>query len=89
MRSAILGMAFKAESDDNRAMLSYKLKQDPAVRGASEVLSTDPFVANDPELVPVEEVLARSNLLFVGTPHTACMRPRTGKARRRHLEPVR
>ena len=42
----ILGMAFKAESDDTRASLSYKLRKLLAWAGA-RVLCTDPFV-DDP-----------------------------------------
>ena len=39
----ILGMAFKGESDDPRASLSYKLRKLAAFKGA-RVLCTDPFV---------------------------------------------
>ncbi len=70
MRVGILGMAFKAESDDNRASLSYKLKRILRFK-AKEVLTTDPYVSNDPEIVSVDEVLAGSDLLFVGAPHAA------------------
>jgi UDP-N-acetyl-D-mannosaminuronic acid dehydrogenase len=70
MTVGILGMAFKAGSDDNRSSLSYKLKRILRFK-AAEVLTTDPYVANDPNLVPLEEVLERSDLLVVGTPHQA------------------
>ncbi len=66
----ILGMAFKAESDDIRSSLSYKLKRILRFK-AREVLCTDPFVRNDLDLVSLEEVLARADLLIVATPH-AC-----------------
>jgi UDP-N-acetyl-D-mannosaminuronic acid dehydrogenase len=66
----ILGMAFKADSDDTRSSLSYKLKRLLRVR-AREVLTTDPFVRTDPALLPVEEVLERSDLLIVGVPHSS------------------
>jgi UDP-N-acetyl-D-mannosaminuronic acid dehydrogenase len=66
----ILGMAFKADSDDTRSSLSYKLKRLLRVR-AREVLTTDPFVRTDPTLLPVEEVLDRSDLLIVGVPHSS------------------
>ena len=39
----ILGMAFKAESDDPRTSLSYKLRKLAAFKGA-QVLCTDPYV---------------------------------------------
>ena len=45
-RVAILGMGFKAESDDKRDSLSYKLKKLLEVE-ALEVLCTDPYVPDD------------------------------------------
>jgi UDP-N-acetyl-D-mannosaminuronic acid dehydrogenase len=64
----ILGMAFKGESDDIRSSLSYKLKRILRFR-AREVLCSDPFVKIDGELLPLEEVLDRSDLLILGAPH--------------------
>jgi UDP-N-acetyl-D-mannosaminuronic acid dehydrogenase len=61
-------MAFKAESDDRRSSLSYRLKRVLSFR-AHEVLTTDPYVTDDPELLPLEEVLAQADLLVVGAPH--------------------
>ena len=69
--AGILGMAFKAESDDPRDSLSYKLRKLLALE-ARAVLCTDPYV-RDPTLVPLERVLAEADLLFVATPH-ACYR---------------
>ncbi|HEY0462899.1 MAG TPA: UDP binding domain-containing protein, partial [Polyangiaceae bacterium] len=66
----LLGMAFKAESDDIRSSLSYKLRKLLRFQ-AREVLSTDPFVTNDPELLPLEEVISRSDLLILCAPHRA------------------
>jgi UDP-N-acetyl-D-mannosaminuronic acid dehydrogenase len=66
----ILGMAFKADSDDTRSSLSYKLKRLLRVR-ARKVLTTDPFVRTDPTLLPIDEVLDRSDLLIVGVPHSS------------------
>jgi UDP-N-acetyl-D-mannosaminuronic acid dehydrogenase len=65
----ILGMAFKAESDDNRASLSYKLRKLLTWAGA-RVLCADPYVA-DTRLVPLETVLAEAEILVVGVPHRA------------------
>ncbi len=65
----ILGMAFKAESDDTRASLSYKLRKLLSWSGAT-VLATDPYVDDD-RLVPLETVLAESDMLILGAPHTA------------------
>ena len=59
MTVGLLGMAFKAESDDTRASLSYKLKNALA-RLARTVLTTDPFVTTDPDLLPLDEVIARA-----------------------------
>ena len=63
----ILGMAFKGESDDPRASLSYKLKKLAAFRGA-RVLCTDPYVP-DPTLLPLDDVLEQSDVLVVAAPH--------------------
>ena len=65
----ILGMAFKAESDDIRASLSFKLRKLLEWAGA-RVLCTDPYV-QDPRLAPLEEVLAGSEILVIGAPHRA------------------
>jgi UDP-N-acetyl-D-mannosaminuronic acid dehydrogenase len=63
----ILGMAFKAESDDPRASLSYKLRKLLRWAGAT-VLATDPYV-DDRRLVPLETVLAESEILVLAAPH--------------------
>ena len=70
MTVGLLGMAFKAESDDIRSSLSYKLKKQLRFQ-AGKVLTTDPLVKDDPELLPLEQVLARSDLLIVCVPHNA------------------
>ena len=64
----ILGMAFKAESDDTRSSLAYKLKRVLTFK-AKEVLTTDPYVVTDPTLSPLAEVLARADLLIIAAPH--------------------
>jgi UDP-N-acetyl-D-mannosaminuronic acid dehydrogenase len=70
-------MAFKAETDDTRSSLSYKLKRILRFK-ARRVLTTDPFVSTDPDLVPLEQVLDEADLLVVATPHRAYaeLRPR-------------
>jgi UDP-N-acetyl-D-mannosaminuronic acid dehydrogenase len=66
----LLGMAFKAESDDTRSSLSYKLKR--LLRtSAKDVLTTDPFVMGDADLVPLNEVIERSDVLVLCVPHKA------------------
>ena len=68
MTVGILGMAFKGESDDIRSSLSYKLKRVLEFK-ADAVLCTDPYVTVDPTLLPQEEVITRSDLLIIATPH--------------------
>jgi UDP-N-acetyl-D-mannosaminuronic acid dehydrogenase len=65
----LLGMAFKADVDDPRASLSYKLKKVLQMR-ARRVLTTDPYV-RDPEVRPLGEVITRSDLLILCVPHRA------------------
>jgi UDP-N-acetyl-D-mannosaminuronic acid dehydrogenase len=65
----VLGMAFKAESDDPRASLSYKLRKLLAWAGAS-VVCTDPYVKDD-RLTTLECVLEESEILVLGVPHKA------------------
>ena len=70
MTVGLLGMAFKAESDDTRASLSYKFKK--VLNGqARAVLTTDPFVTTDPDLQPLDAVIANSDILILCTPHAA------------------
>jgi len=68
MTVGILGMAFKGGSDDIRSSLSYKLRRILAFK-ADGVLCTDPYVKNDPRLVPLDKVLADSDLIVIATPH--------------------
>ena len=66
----LLGMAFKSEIDDVRSSLSYKFKK--MLTGvAHEVLTTDPFVTADIDLLPLDEVIARSDVLVLCTPHAS------------------
>jgi len=65
---AILGMAFKGDSDDKRDSLSYKLMKLLLIE-AKEALCTDPYVP-DPRLVSLEEAISRSDIIVLGTPHS-------------------
>ncbi len=68
----ILGMAFKGESDDPRASLSYKLRKLAQFKGA-RVLCTDPYII-DETFEPLDKVLRESDVLVVGAPHRAYRR---------------
>ena len=68
MTVGLLGMAFKAGSDDTRSSLSYKFKRLLSFRTA-RVLCTDPYVQEDADLWPLDTVLAESDLLVIATPH--------------------
>jgi UDP-N-acetyl-D-mannosaminuronic acid dehydrogenase len=70
MTVGLLGMAYKAESDDPRFSLSYKLKKILMFR-AKDVLTTDPYVKNDPALLELDEVTRRSDVLVLCVPHKA------------------
>jgi UDP-N-acetyl-D-mannosaminuronic acid dehydrogenase len=63
----ILGMAFKAESDDHRDSLSYKLRKLLSLE-CKKVLCSDPYV-KDPSFLPMEKVIAESDVIFIGAPH--------------------
>jgi UDP-N-acetyl-D-mannosaminuronic acid dehydrogenase len=63
----ILGMAFKGDSDDPRASLSYKVRKLAAFKGA-KVLCTDPYVT-DSTFVSLDEVLHSADILVIGAPH--------------------
>ena len=63
----ILGMAFKSESDDIRESLSYKLKKILSI-SAKKVLCSDPYV-KDNDLISLEEIVEKSDILIIGAPH--------------------
>ena len=64
----VLGMAFKANSDDPRESLSYKLKKIVELE-AKETLCSDPYIS-EPGFVSAEELIDRSDLVVLATPHT-------------------
>jgi UDP-N-acetyl-D-mannosaminuronic acid dehydrogenase len=68
MTVGILGMTFKGDSDDPRDSLSFKLKKNLQVE-CREVLCSDPFL-DDAALTPLDETIARADLLFIGAPHS-------------------
>jgi UDP-N-acetyl-D-mannosaminuronic acid dehydrogenase len=72
----ILGMAFKGESDDARASLSYKLRKLLLWAGA-RVVCTDPYVRDD-RLTTLDCVLEESDVLVLGAPHKTYSRLQVG-----------
>lgn len=65
----VLGMAFKANSDDTRDSLAFKLRKLLRFHGA-RVLASDPFVS-DPEFVAAEELIRDSDIVVLAAPHDA------------------
>jgi UDP-N-acetyl-D-mannosaminuronic acid dehydrogenase len=68
LRVAILGMAFKGNSDDTRDSLACKLRNLLQVY-AKEVICTDPYV-QDERLVPLDEAISRADVIVLGAPHS-------------------
>jgi UDP-N-acetyl-D-mannosaminuronic acid dehydrogenase len=64
----LLGMAFKSNNDDARASLSYKMKKVLAFK-AKSVLTTDPYVTTDRDLMPLDEVIDQCDILILCVPH--------------------
>jgi UDP-N-acetyl-D-mannosaminuronic acid dehydrogenase len=78
MAVGILGMAFKGGSDDIRSSLAYKLKRILAFT-TETVYCTDPYVTADASLLPLDDVVAKSDLLIIAAPHPAYAALATGK----------
>ncbi|HAL46185.1 MAG: nucleotide sugar dehydrogenase [SAR202 cluster bacterium] len=68
-RVGILGMAFKADVDDIRDSLSYKLGKILRFHGA-QMFYSDEF-ARDPTFITKEELVAAVDVAIVGVPHSA------------------
>jgi UDP-N-acetyl-D-mannosaminuronic acid dehydrogenase len=65
--AGILGMAFKAESDDCRDSLAYKLRK-LLTFDAKKVLCTDPYI-KDSSFLSQDEVIKQAEVLFICAPH--------------------
>ena len=65
----ILGMAFKANVDDIRDSLSFKILKILKFNGA-EVLCSDEYATN-PEFVNKEELASKCETIIVGVPHSS------------------
>ncbi len=64
----ILGMAFKADNDDPRDSLSYKLRK-LAQLEAKNVLCHDPFIKDD-SFVDLEQLLRESDVIILAAAHS-------------------
>jgi UDP-N-acetyl-D-mannosaminuronic acid dehydrogenase len=63
----ILGMAFKANNDDKRESLSYKLKKILEIE-AKKVLCSDVYI-NEEEVVSPGELIHQADIIILATPH--------------------
>ncbi|MFV0493659.1 nucleotide sugar dehydrogenase [Mycobacterium sp.] len=64
----ILGMTFKADCDDTRDSLSFKLRH-LLMLEAKEVIRHDPFLEGT-DYYPLNTVLERADVIVVGVPHS-------------------
>jgi len=60
-------MAFKANSDDKRESLSYKLKKILEIE-SREVLCSDVYI-KDEGFIDAEELIKKSDIVILATPH--------------------
>jgi UDP-N-acetyl-D-mannosaminuronic acid dehydrogenase len=67
MTVGVLGMAFKADIDDKRESLSYKLKKILEIE-AKKVLCSDAYIKDERFVLP-EELISASDIVIVGIPH--------------------
>jgi UDP-N-acetyl-D-mannosaminuronic acid dehydrogenase len=65
--AGILGMTFKADSDDARDSLSFKLRK-LLLLECRRVLCHDPYWTG-PGVVPLDQLVAEAEVYFVATPH--------------------
>lgn len=68
LRVAILGMAFKGNSDDTRDSLAFKLKNLLQVY-AKQVICTDPYV-KDESFVSLNEAISMADVIVLAAPHS-------------------
>ncbi len=75
----ILGMAFKRDHDNKMESLSYKLRHLLEME-AKNVLCSDEFIKNE-NFVSKEELVKKSDIIILGTPHSAYKHLKFGKKR--------
>ena len=63
----ILGMAFKANNDDPRESLAYKLKKILEIE-AHQVLCSDVYI-KEPEFVEAAQLVEKSDIIILAAPH--------------------
>lgn len=68
IKIGILGMSFKAECDDIRSSLSYKLKKNLETV-CKEVICTDPYVTEDSSLKTLNYTIKNSKIIIIAAPH--------------------
>jgi len=71
----VMGLAFKADNDDTRESLSFKVKKLLEIKMA-KVLVTDEFV---PGTLPLRKFLAEADGIILGVPHSAYRKLRIRK----------
>ncbi|OBI93923.1 nucleotide sugar dehydrogenase [Mycobacterium sp. 1245805.9] len=64
----LLGMTFKADCDDTRDSLSFKLRH-LLMLEAKKVMLHDPFL-DGPDYYPLDAVLGRADVIVIGVPHS-------------------
>lgn len=64
----ILGMAFKANTDDKRESLSYKLKKILEIE-AKKVLCSDVYI-HEEGFISAQSLVKNSDIIILATPHT-------------------
>ncbi len=69
MHVGILGMAFKADIDDKRDSLSYKLVQILKFYG-SKIYMSDEYI-KDSDFITASELIRKSDVIIIGVPHSA------------------
>jgi UDP-N-acetyl-D-mannosaminuronic acid dehydrogenase len=63
----ILGMAFKADSDDKRESLSYKLKKILEIE-AKKVYCSDAYI-KDERFISEDKMIEKCDIIIIGAPH--------------------